>query len=122
MNPFVTYLDGLHEEEHRIRMEDVLHWVESRFPALEPVVKWNTPMFMHHKTFIIGFSAAKNHMAVGLERVILEHFAEVIREKGYEPAKDIFRIKWDEDVDFTLLETIIRYTMNKKKDSPGFWL
>ncbi|MCQ4950818.1 hypothetical protein NE646_14380, partial [Bittarella massiliensis] len=38
------------------------------FPDLTPKIAWNQPMFTDHGTFIIGFSAAKAHLAVAPER------------------------------------------------------
>jgi uncharacterized protein YdhG (YjbR/CyaY superfamily) len=38
---------------------------------LKEEIKWNQPMFSDHGTFIIGFSIAKEHIAVAPEAVVI---------------------------------------------------
>lgn len=64
MEVFGEYLNGIGHPDHRERMEEMLGWVAGTFPDLEPVIKWNQPMFTDHGTYIIGFSVAKNHLSV----------------------------------------------------------
>ena len=49
-------------------MVDVLVWVGFTYPKLKLRIAWNQPMFAHHGTYIIGFSAASKHMATASER------------------------------------------------------
>ena len=51
-------------DDNRARMVDVLVWVGLTYPELELRIAWNQPMFTHHGTYIIGFSAASKHMAM----------------------------------------------------------
>ena len=57
--------------------------------------------------YIIGFSVAKQHMSVAPEEVVIEKFAEDIVQAGYTHTKGLFRIKWTNPVDFSLLEKMI---------------
>jgi uncharacterized protein YdhG (YjbR/CyaY superfamily) len=73
MEVFAKYLAGIDNPDHRDRTEEI-----NKFPNLEPQIKWNTPMFSDHGTFIIGFSTAKHHLSVSPEEVGIEHFADDI--------------------------------------------
>jgi uncharacterized protein YdhG (YjbR/CyaY superfamily) len=44
--------------------------------------------------FIIGFSVAKNHMAVAPERAGILYFSVEIVQAGYEHTKDLIRFPW----------------------------
>ena len=50
--------------DNRERMVQVLNWVAKRYPELELRIAWNQPMFTHHGTYIIRFSAASKHIAM----------------------------------------------------------
>ena len=63
---------------------EVLNWVAERYPELELRIAWNQPMFTHHGTYIIGFSAASKHMAMAPERATMIRFEPVMRERGTE--------------------------------------
>ena len=54
--------------DNRAWMVDVLVWVGFTYPKLKLRIAWNQPMFAHHGTYIIGFSAASKHMATASER------------------------------------------------------
>ena len=58
------FLDTIPQDDKRDRMVEVLDWVASTYPQLELRIAWSQPMFTHHGTFIIGFSAASKHMAM----------------------------------------------------------
>lgn len=68
MELFDEYLERIGDPRHRARIQEVLAWVAETFPELTPRTAWSQPMFTHHGTFIIGFSTAKNHLAIAPER------------------------------------------------------
>lgn len=68
MEVFAEYLARIDNPQHRARTEEVLAWITKKFPHLMPKIAWNQPMFTDHDTFIIGFSVAKQHLAVALKR------------------------------------------------------
>ena len=121
MEVFKEYLTGIDHQDHRERTEEILTWIAKTFPTLEPHIKWNTPMFSDHGTYIIGLSTAKNHMSISPERVGITKFAEEIAQAGYSSTKDLFRIKWNEPVNYELLQKMIEFNMEDKKDYTKFW-
>jgi len=121
MEVFVEYLARIDNPQHRARMEEVLEWVTKRFPNLMPKIAWNQPMFTDHDTFIIGFSVAKQHMAVAPERAGINHFSDEIVQAGYDHTKELLRIRWDSPVDLSLLEKIIEFNILDKAECSTFW-
>ncbi|QHE60536.1 iron chaperone [Rossellomorea vietnamensis] len=121
MDVFSSYLEGIDHPDHRQRMEEILTWVQETFPQLEPVIKWNTPMFTDHGTFIIGISTAKHHVSVAPEEVTMVHFADRIKEAGYSATKGLFRFPWKDPVNYKLLEDMISYNIQEKAEFTGFW-
>ena len=121
MNVFADFLAGIENPQHRERMEEVFRFITTKFPELEPVIKWNQPMFTDHGTYIIGFSVAKQHMSVAPEEVVIEKFAEDIVQAGYTHTKGLFRITWTNPVDFSLLKKMIEFNISDKADSTTFW-
>ena len=78
------YLATIPNDDNRARMVEVLNWVAEHYPELELRIAWNQPMFTHHGTYIIGFSAASKHMAMAPERATMIRFEPVMRERGTE--------------------------------------
>lgn len=108
-------------EENANRMGKIFRWIVDQYPNLEPRIAWNQPMFTDHGTFIIGFSSAKKHMSVTPEAQAMPIFTEKIKSAGYDQTKMLFRIKWEEPVDYNLLSEIMEYNMKDKADCTTFW-
>lgn len=121
MELFKEYLGTIENLDQRARMEEILNWISENFPALEPKVAWNQPMFTDHGTFIIGFSVSKQHIAVSPENFTIDHFSAAIKEVGYGHSSNLFRIKWSEPIHFSLLEKMILFNMEDKSDYSAFW-
>lgn len=121
MEVFAEYLANIDNPQHRERTEEVLAWVATEFSNLEPKIAWNQPMFTDHGTFIIGFSVAKNHLAVAPESAGVNHFSDEIVQAGYDHGKNLIRIKWDSPVNFSLLKKIIDFNILDKADCSTFW-
>lgn len=121
MEIFAEYLAQIDNPQNRARMEEVLNWVTQRFPVLVPRIAWNQPMFTDHETFIIAFSVAKKHFAVAPEKAGIIRFAEEIELAGYECTKELLRIPWDGSVDYSLLEKMIEFNIEDKKECSSFW-
>ncbi len=121
MEVFKGYLAGIDSPDQRERVKEVLAWVTHNFPHLKPQIKWNTPMFSDHGTFIIGFSTAKQHMSVSPEQAGITHFSDEIAEAGYSATKGLFRIKWTETVNYNLIQKMIEFNIQDKQDDEGFW-
>ena len=121
MEVFEKYLSSIENENHRARLREVLEWIQNRFPDLTPRIAWNQPMFTDHGTFILGFSASKQHFSVAPEPITIEKFSAEITKSGYRQSSNLFRIHWEEPVDFSLLERIIQYNREDKADCTSFW-
>lgn len=121
MEVFAEYLEHINNPEHRARTEEVLTWVAKKFPHLVPKIAWNQPMFTDHDTFIIGFSVAKQHLAVAPERAGIIRFSDDIVQAGYDHTNELVRIRWDRPVHFSLLEKMIEFNILDKADCSTFW-
>lgn len=121
MQVFSDYLEKIDNPEHRVRTKEVLDWVTTTFPGLEPRIAWNQPMFTDHGSFIIGFSVSKDHLAVAPERAGIVRFSEEILQAGYDHSKELMRIRWSKPLDFSLLKKMIEFNILDKKECTTFW-
>ncbi len=121
MEVFAEFLAKIDTPRHRERTAEILAWVRDTFPGLARRIAWNQPMFTDHGTFIIGFSVAKHHLAVAPERAGIVRFSDEIVRAGYEHSKKLLRIRWDQPVDYALLERIIAFNIADKADCTSFW-
>jgi uncharacterized protein ydhG len=69
-------------DDNRERMVDVLVRVGLTYPELKLRIAWNQAMFIHHGTYIIGFSAASKHMAMAPDRATMIRFEPVMHEQS----------------------------------------
>lgn len=121
MKDFQMFLRSIEDPDKKERMEDILNHIKGKFPQLKEEIKWNEPMFSDHGTFIIGFSVAKGHIAVAPEAPVIALFEKEIEKAGYSHTQGLFRIKWTDEVDFDLLDKMITYNIEDKKDMTKFW-
>lgn len=115
------YLETIPSDDNRARMVDVLVWVGLTYPELELRIAWNQPMFTHHGTYIVGFSAASKHMAMAPERATMIRFEPVMRERGTDFGKMFARQPWDKPFDYELLDAFIQHQLEEKQDITSFW-
>ncbi len=121
METFEAFLAAIENQEHRQKIEAIFAWVQETFPSLVPKIAWNQPMFTDHGTFIIAFSVAKHHFAVSPDVTAMKLFSGDIAKAGYSQTKNLFRIKWEMAVDYALLERIIQFNIDDKKECKTFW-
>lgn len=121
MDVFTAYLQKIENKSYLERMTEILTWIKKTYPHLEAVIKWNQPMFTDHGTYIIGFSIAKNHIAIAPEQAGISQFTEDIEKAGYTHTKELFRIKWKQNIDYALLAKIIEFNIIDKADYSKFW-
>ncbi|MGI6298404.1 MAG: iron chaperone [Saccharofermentanales bacterium] len=121
MDTFENYLSKISIPDHQARTKEILAWVSDKFPQLETRIAWSQPMFTDHGTFIIGFSIAKKHLAFSPEKAAIERFAAELDKAGYAYTEMIVRIPWECEVEYALLEKIIRFNIEDKKDYTAFW-
>ena len=115
------YLETIPDDDNRERMVDVLVWVGLTYPELELRVAWNQPMFTHHGTYIIGFSAASKHMTMAPERATMIRFEQVMRERGTDFSTMLARQPWNRPFDYELLDAFIQHQLAEKQDITSFW-
>ena len=115
------YLETIPDDDNRGRMVDVLVWVGLTYPELELRIAWNQPMFTHHGTYIIGFSAASKHMVIAPERATMIRFESVMRERGTDFGKMFARQPWNKPFDYELLDAFIQHQLTKKQYITSFW-
>ena len=121
MEDFLEFIEHINNGQQRARTQEVLEWVKSQFPNLEARIAWNQPMFTEHGTFIIGFSVSSKHLAVSPERAGMVRFTNEITKAGYNQSKMLFRIRWEEPVNYILLDQIIRFNCIDKAECKTFW-
>lgn len=115
------YLETIPNDDNRARMVDVLVWVGLTYPELELHIAWNQPMFTHHGTYIIGFSAASKHMAMAPERATMIRFEQAMRERGTDFGTMLARQPWNKPFDYELLDAFIQHQLTDKRNVTSFW-
>ncbi|WP_409227161.1 iron chaperone [Gudongella sp. SC589] len=121
MDTHKEFIDQIDEPGKRDRIKMILDHIKEKYPHLKEEIKWNQPMFSDHGTFIIGFSISKGHISLSPEAHTLDIFDKEIRESGYERTKMTMKIKWKEKVDLDLIDMMIQYNIEDKKDMTRFW-
>lgn len=121
MSVFDTWLDPLENDLQRDKSREVFSWVESRFPQLMPVLKWNQPMYTAHGTFILGFSAARKHLAIAAERVCLDRYRDALEQAGYACTKELLLVRWEQPIPYAWLARMVETNLRDKATLPTFW-
>ena len=121
MNQIDEYLANISEENQRAKLSELLKWVTKTFPKLALQIKWKQPIFTDHDTYIIGFSVAKKHLTVGLETRNLQHVAPLLEQNGIKHGTNTFKIVFTDKIPYDLLNQIIEYVIDDKKEITTFW-
>lgn len=106
--------------DNRARVMEVHNWVSCKFPELELHIAWNQPMFTHHGTYIIGFSAASKHMAMAPKHATIIRFKPVMRERGTDFGKMFTRQPWNKHFDYKLLGAFIQHQISETQAITSF--
>lgn len=91
------------------------------YPRLNPQVKSNEPTFTDRSTFIVGFSLATTHLALGPEATAFTHVPDRLDRSGYPTTSMITRIRSDKPFPYDLLAEMIDCNMRDKKNVATFW-
>jgi hypothetical protein len=121
MRIFPSYLEEIPDEYHRKKMDALLTWVHETFPTLGMRIAWNQPIFTDLETFIIGFSRAKAHISVTPESKTIEKFSDDFSTVKLSATMELFRIKWEQEIPYSLLERIIHFNIEDKKECSTSW-
>ena len=119
---FEAYLSQIENLQHKDKIHQLIQWALKEFPTLKLEMKWNQPMLLDHGTFIISFGFAKQHISVSPEKQILDMYRETLQHLGYKATKMLCHIKWEQDVPFEVIQSMIEETMFLKTDYHKFWL
>ena len=107
--------------DHSFQLRDILVLSRLTYPELELRIAWNQPMFTHHGTYIIGFSAASKHMTVAPELTTMIRFEQVMRERGTDFGTMLTHQPWTKPFDYELLDAFIQHQLEEKQDITSFW-
>lgn len=121
MSEFNLFINDIENEAHREKLKHLFEWIETQYSDLKPVVKWNQPMYTYNETFIIAFSKAKQHFSIMPEAACLKQFKKRVTNGGYTQTENLFRIKWNQEIDYDLIGDMIKLNMEEKKDYTKFW-
>lgn len=115
------YLETIPNDRNRARIVEVLVWVGLTYPELELRIAWNQPMFTHHGTYIVGFSAASKHMAMAPERATMIRFEPVMRERSTDFGTMFARQPWNKPSDYEFLDIFLQHQLAGKQFITSFW-
>ena len=121
MVTFDEFVQAIPNENIKSKLTLMIDFIKDNYPELQLVMKWNQPMFVYDKTFIIGFSTAKKHLNVAPEEVALKRFSKEIEKAGYHQTKMLLQIKETQSIDFSLIKDLVEFNIAEKKDMTTFW-
>lgn len=121
MKIFEDYIRTIDDPLHQNQFREITDWIDSSYPGLDKMIKWNTPMYTKNDTFILGIDSAKNHISIAPEEKTMVLFHEEIEKAGYSQTKGLFRIGYSDEVNYELLKKLIDYNIEDKKDHDKFW-
>lgn len=121
MKDINDFLLNISEPENRQRVEELVDWTIKTYPQFSVVIKWNQPMFTDHGTFIIAYSTSKKHISIAPETVTILAFKDDIEKSGYQHTDNLFKITWEQPIDYSLLKKIIDYNIQEKINYTKFW-
>lgn len=87
----------------------ILDFILAEFPGLELKMAWNVPHIHRDGKYIVGISAAKNHLTFSpWSAQVLEEFKGEGRLEGYVVFKNCFQIPVDWDIDRDLVKDLVQ--------------
>jgi len=121
MQTVQDFLDAIPVKENRQIIVAILNHIKQKYPDLKLELKWKQPMFVLGKTFIIGFSVAKNHYNIAPEKYTLDKFTPYLEEKKIKYTKMLIQFAWNEKINYELIDKLIEFNMVDKADYENFW-
>lgn len=106
--------------ENREKFIQLIEWVSNHFD-LTLEIKYNQPMFTMNGTFILAISALKNHISFAPEVKTMQIFHDDFKQANIEQTSHLFKIKYNDVIDYELLKRVIEFNMKDKKGYPKFW-
>lgn len=121
LETFEAFIETIDNVEHQEKLSEVFDWIDDHYPELKREIKWNQPMYTYNGTYIIGFSAFKEHFSVAPEQATMNEFKNHIEDAGYTYTKNLIRVKWVDDVNYDLLKQLIDKQCHDKAEYTQFW-
>jgi uncharacterized protein YdhG (YjbR/CyaY superfamily) len=115
------YRASLPTPAHQTHMQALMDWMAQQYPQLTLEFKWNTPMYTHEGTFILGVSWAQKHIAIAPERPTMRAFQKRIEALGYTQTQELFRVRLDQSIEWSLLSDIVNTNLAEKAGFTRFW-
>lgn len=76
------FMNKVQNELLKAKLTEIFEMIQREFPSLKLEIKWNQPMFIMDKTFIIGFSASKAHISIAPEPQTIVALAEELKRQA----------------------------------------
>ena len=104
------YFDSIGAEHARLTRA-IFAAITKKHRDLELVIAWNQPMLKSGKDYVIGVSAAKNHLTIGpWGDNVIATFADDLAK--YDTNKKTFKVPLDWKVDARLLNRIVEHRLD----------
>jgi uncharacterized protein len=121
MKTFIEYTNQISDLNHQGRVIEILNWISSSYPQLEQRIAWKSPHFASDGTFILAINHAKAHVSFVPEHIAISKFRDMIEKNGYQATDFLFKIKWNQKIDYALLKEIIDFNIQDKKGLKTYW-
>lgn len=115
------FFEKISDDQQREKISNLYYHLVDLDDDLTSIYAWNQPMIKYKETFILAFSVAKAHFAIGLDARTLDFFTSNIQDNQYELMKKGFKVKYTQGINLQLFEEMVKYTIIIKKDATGFW-
>ena len=116
-----NYLNSVENEKSKELLKSVIKHILDTFPTLDFEIKWDQAMFLNNGTFIFAISHSKNHFSLAPEKKTMDLFRKEIEDAGYSQGKMLFRINWTDSINYKLIDKMISFNIEDKKDTKTFW-
>jgi len=94
------------DETKQTKVREILKTITDKFPELETVIAWNTPMLKYETAYIFGISIHTNHILIApWNAQVLEDFTSQLA--GYEINKKTIKVPVDWKINKKLLRDMI---------------
>jgi uncharacterized protein YdhG (YjbR/CyaY superfamily) len=105
-NSVDEYLASLDPTKERT-LRSVIDLILTQFPELESKISWNVPQIHRNGKYVVGFSAAKNHLSISpWSPQVIEDFR--VRLEKFVVKKNLFQIPVDWEIDRELVKDLVR--------------
>ncbi len=95
-----------HDEVKKATVRRIFAAIQDKFPGLELVIAWNTPMLKRGNQYVLGVSVLKGHLLLAPHNTeVLEAFRP--RLVDYQVNKKTIRVPVDWEVDEPLLRDMV---------------